>query len=82
MLSVVRRVGAVEKIVVVASLAGRDVVTDDVITDVIVHGNDVDMTQSNVNSNAGVALPVEIGDLFRVGDVVGSFQLSGAQQVV
>jgi len=49
MLSVVRRVGTVEEIVVVGAAAGRDVIAD-----VIVDGNDVDMTQANVYSNPAI----------------------------
>ena len=86
MLAVVRSVGTVEEVVVVgAASSRRDVIADvttrdviaDVMVDVIVNGYDVDVTQANVDSNAGVTEPEEIGDLFGVGDVVGCLQLPG-----
>jgi len=43
MLTVVKGVWTVEKIVVVGAAVGRDA-TPDVMIDVIVHGNDVNMT--------------------------------------
>lgn len=66
MFAVVRRVGTVEKVVVVGAATGSDVMAD-----VFVRRNEVDVTQSDVDSNAGLAEPKEVCDLLGVGDVVG-----------
>ena len=80
MLAVVGRVGAVdvkEVVVVGAAATGRDVMSD-----VVVDRNDADVEQADVDADARLAEPEEVGDLLRVGDVVGRLELSAGLQVV
>ena len=78
MRAVVGRVGTVEEVVVVGAGTGSDVMGD-----VVVDGDDVDVAQSDVDAYARlVAEPEEVGDLLRVGDVVGRLELTPALQVV
>jgi len=78
MLAVLGRVGTVEEIVVVGAAATGS----DVMSDVIVDRDDVDAGETDVDPDVGVAIPKEVGDLLRVGDVVCRLQLSGCLKVI
>jgi len=85
-LAVVGRVGTVQEVVVIGAAAAstgssdlvvRDVVDDVIVVrDVVVERDDADVAQADVDADARVrAEPEEVGDLLRVGDVVGGFEL-------
>ena len=92
-LAVVGRVGTVQEVVVIGAAAAstgssdlvvRDVVDDVIVVrDVVVERDDADVAQADVDADARVrAEPEEVGDLLRVGDVVGGLELAPCLQVV
>ena len=92
-LAVVGRVGTVQEVVVIGAAAAstgssdlvvRDVVDDVIVVrDVVVERDDADVAQADVDADARVrAEPKEVGDLLRVGDVVGGLELAPCLQVV
>ena len=74
MITVVGRTRTAEKIFVVG--ASRRMV------DVDVDRDDVDVLQSDVDADAGLAEPEEVRHLLRVGDVVGRLELARTVQVL
>ena len=82
-LAVVGRVGTVQEVVVIGAAAASTGSSDLVVRDVVVERDDADVAQADVDADARVrAEPEEVGDLLRVGDVVGGLELAPCLQVV
>ena len=70
------------RLVVVGVRTSGDEAVVGVVVDVLVQRHDVDVLHADVDADAGLAVPEEIGLLLDVSDVIGRLQLTSVVQVL